>query len=174
MSSAYAFEGERYVVASEARPRAVRKDPDGSLWAEFPLTLARDTPPGRRGSVHTVLGPRPAPRPEKVPEVPEDVPGFSMKPDPMEATSVAEFIEMMRRYRRWAGDPSFRKMSLRVGTCSAAGFCEALKSDRLPTFPLLNAFVVSLGGDSDDFQRWATAWRALDGQAPGHSLLLVI
>jgi len=56
-------------------------------------------------------------------------------------------------------------MAERVGVRSPSRFCEALKSDKLPTFSLLNAFVVSLKGDHAYFQRWAAAWRALDEQA---------
>src|SRR5699024_7433988 len=94
------------------------------------------------------------------PEVPDDLPGWGLEPDPLQAKTVAEFIAAMRAYRQWAGAPSYREMVHRVGTGSAAGFCEALKSDRLPKFALLNAFIVSLGGDGAVFQRWVTAWRA--------------
>ena len=41
---------------------------------------------------------------------------------------------------------------------TASFFLEALTSNRLPKFTSVNAFIVSLGGSSADFQRWATPW----------------
>lgn len=32
----------------------------------------------------------------------------------------------------------------------------------MPSYALLNAFVVSLGGTQEDFQQWATAWGSLN------------
>ncbi|MEU0236742.1 hypothetical protein ABZ234_03560 [Nocardiopsis sp. NPDC006198] len=158
--------GPRYIVKSDVEPRSIRVDEDGNLWGEVPVILvqgpigsdkdARVWSPQEREFVSAKF----------TPEVPDDLPGAGMKPDPLKATSVSEFIELMNRYRRWAGSPSYRVMADRVGVRSSSRFCEALKSDRLPTFSLLNAFVVSLEGTSADFQRWAAAWRALDGQTP--------
>jgi len=144
-----------------ARPRAVRQDAAGALWGEVPLMVVRDVKVSERTDAFSLLGgPRASPA-QGAPEVPDDLPGWGLEPDPLQAKTVAEFIAAMRAYRQWAGAPSYREMVHRVGTGSAAGFCEALKSDRLPKFALLNAFIVSLGGDGAVFQRWVTAWRAL-------------
>jgi len=158
--------GPRYIVKSDAEPRSVRADADGTLWGEVPVILVQgpfgsdETPQVWSASERRFVSAKFAP------EVPDDLPGAGMKPDPLKAKSVPEFIELMGKYRRWAGSPSYRVMANRVGVRSSSRFCEALKSDRLPTFALLNAFVVSLEGTSADFQRWAAAWRALEGQTP--------
>ncbi|MDA8370106.1 MAG: hypothetical protein M0026_09560 [Nocardiopsaceae bacterium] len=83
----------------------------------------------------------------------------------------------MRRYRRWAGNPSFRLLAERCAhMCSAATFHGVLNGTELPKFTVLNAFVIACGGDEEEFQRWATAWRCLDqegaGPAPSPVILL--
>lgn len=157
--------GPRYIVQSDVEPRNIRMDAEGNLWGEVPVLLIQG--PIRSDRRTHMWSPQersflPA---RFVHEVPDDLPGAGLKPDPVEAATVAEFVDMMNRYRRWAGNPSFREMAERVGVRSPSRFCEALKSDKLPTFSLLNAFVVSLKGDHAYFQRWAAAWRALDEQA---------
>jgi hypothetical protein len=159
--------GPRYIVQSDVEPQNIRMDAEGNLWGEVPVMLIQG-PIGPERRTHMWSANERGFVPARfVPEVPDDLPGAGLKPDPLEATTIAEFVDTMRRYRRWAGSPSFREMADRVGVRSSSRFCEALKSDRLPTFSLLNAFVVSLEGSSADFQRWAAAWRALEGQPLG-------
>lgn len=154
-------QGARYVIQFDAEPRNIRMAPDGTLWGEVPVTLIQRAPrPDSKTYSWSASGGSFVPA-RFVPEIPEDLPGERLKPDPLRAKSVDEFVETMRLYRKWAGSPSFRVMADRVGVRSPSRFCEALKSNRLPSFALLNAFVVSLGGTSADFQRWASAWRAL-------------
>ncbi|MFW6640529.1 hypothetical protein ACOALZ_10865 [Nocardiopsis algeriensis] len=170
-----ALKDTQYVIRNDVRPRNVRVEPDGTVWAEFRIVPARGSvSPNHPVFVLAAGEAHQGALPQPVPAVPEDVPGWNCKPDPLGASTPAEFVDMMRRYRRWAGNPSFRDMASRVGVGSPSRFCEALKQDRLPTFALLNAFVVSLGGTGEYFQRWATAWRALDGQAPGRPVMLML
>ncbi|WP_049568296.1 hypothetical protein [Nocardiopsis sp. SBT366] len=158
--------GPRYVIQTDVDPQNIRMDEDGNLWGEVPVLLVQGpVGPERRTHIWSPTE-RSFVQARFVPEVPEDLPGAGMKPDPVQAKSVPEFIELMNKYRRWAGSPSFRVMADRVGVRSSSRFCEALRSDRLPTFALLNAFVVALEGTSADFQRWAAAWRALEGELP--------
>ncbi|NKY96763.1 hypothetical protein [Nocardiopsis alborubida] len=171
----------RFMIQPGTHPQNIRVDDDGRLWGEVPVVPFREVTldpvllnTGVR-STRAAARTAPAPR-EPEPHAPDDVPGYQLRPDPLEARTVEEFVEMMRRYRRWAGSPSYRVMARRVGTCSAAGFCEALSRDRdrLPSFTLLNAFVVSLGGDQEYFRRWVTAWRSLDGRVAGEPLMLAL
>ncbi|WP_433696827.1 hypothetical protein [Nocardiopsis sp. CA-288880] len=162
-----------YEVVPDALPRRIRVDAEGMLWGEVPVVpVVSVTPPeeprprtgrsvevlvvGERSSHGSAAGARR--RPQAVP----DLPGHDLKPDPLLAATPAEFIETMRRYRRWAGEPSFREMNRRVEFCSAAAFCATLRGDQLPKYSVLNAFVVACGGSEEDFQRWVTAWRRLD------------
>ncbi|MFD6096712.1 hypothetical protein ACFVWN_02190 [Nocardiopsis flavescens] len=175
--------GNRFAVRDGALPRNIRMAPDGTLWGEVQVVPIREslsvvvheyshdeTPARNSGSAR-----RPRPRRRLAGAAPEDVPGYRFKPDPLEAKTVEEFVEAMRRYRHWAGKPSYREMARRIGAGSAAGFCEALnRTDRLPSYALLNAFVVSLGGTQEDFQRWATAWRSLDGRVAGGPYMIAL
>lgn len=156
--------GPRYIAQPDAEARNIRMDAEGNLWGEVPVMLAQGpVSPDLKTHIWSAGERRFVPT-RFLPEVPEDLPGDTLKPDPLRARTASEFVSTMRRYRRWAGSPSYREMADRVGVRSSSRFCEALKSDRLPTFALLDAFVVSLGGNSADFQRWAAAWRALDGE----------
>ncbi|WP_117199261.1 hypothetical protein [Nocardiopsis sp. TNDT3] len=160
-------QGPWYVVQAHVAPRNIRMDRDGNLWGEVPVTLIQNSP-RPDGKTYAWSAEERAFLPARfVPEIPEDLPGDPLKPDPLKAKTVAEFVDTMRRYRRWAGNPSYREMADRVGVRSSSRFCEALKANKLPTFSLLNAFVVSLEGTSADFQRWAASWRALEGEVGG-------
>ncbi|WP_262391609.1 hypothetical protein [Nocardiopsis sp. CNR-923] len=57
---------------------------------------------------------------------------------------------------------------------SAAAFCEALRSDKLPKYTVLNAFIVVCGGAEADFQRWVTAWRRLDEDEGGRPPVVLV
>ncbi len=160
----------RFMVTPGARPRNIRVAGDGTLWGEVPLVLYREVAFEPTKGGRTVFTPVKNPRdPDTgtLGDVPDDLPGYQLKPDPLKAETVAEFMETLRRYRRWAGSPSYREMVQRVGTGSAAGFWEALNRDRLPKLAMLNAIIVALGGKGEYFQRWVTAWRSLDGRMAG-------
>jgi hypothetical protein len=92
----------------------------------------------------------------------EDVDGHDLKPDPLATRTPAELVEAMRRYREWAGNPSFRKMAAaarrRVG---ASTFCSLLRSNELPTLDVVIAFIIGCRGSEEDQQRFATAWRQI-------------
>lgn len=91
-----------------------------------------------------------------------DAEGFDLRPDPVRARTAADLIAALRGYRAWAGDPSYRKMASRASYASAAStICAALNSDTLPRLELVLAVVTGCGGDEEDQQRFATAWRAI-------------
>jgi hypothetical protein len=45
-----------------------------------------------------------------------DVSGLDLRPDPLTATSPAELVAVLQRYRQWAGEPSFRVMAAQATT----------------------------------------------------------
>jgi hypothetical protein len=104
---------------------------------------------------------------KKPPVMPGDLPGYDLKPDPLSVGSVADLILTLRDYRVWAGDPSFRMMAARSGQlASASAICtalgeDALTSEVLPRLPVIMAVVAGCGGDQEDQEAWATAWRLL-------------
>lgn len=90
-----------------------------------------------------------------------DVPGHDHKPDPLDADSPEEFVDTMRRYRIWAGNPSLRVMAHRCNQrFSHTTFGNALKASTLPGFDMVDAFITVLGGTAEDKSRWVTAWRS--------------
>lgn len=90
-----------------------------------------------------------------------DAPGHDCKPDPLNAGSPEEFVDTMRRYRIWAGNPSLREMARRCGQrFSHATFRNALNAPTLPGFDMVETLVTVLGGTAEDKSRWVTAWRS--------------
>ncbi|MEU8364967.1 hypothetical protein AB0C27_54030 [Nonomuraea sp. NPDC048882] len=94
---------------------------------------------------------------------PEDVPGYdTLKPDPLKAETAAEFVELMKQYRIWAKEPSYREIVRRARNAfGASTLCQALKSTHLPSAKLVEAFIWACSGSQEDLQAWMTAWRRL-------------
>jgi hypothetical protein len=137
----------RYSVPPDAQPRRVRVDSDGALYGEVPLVA-------ETAADHRV-------RTSAVPS------RMGSKPDPVEARTAAEFVEVMRRYRYWAGNPSCRTLSQQCGgVVSAAAFSSTLHGTELPRFTILNAFILACGGSEPEFQRWISAWRHIACNPP--------
>ncbi|AAZ56902.1 hypothetical protein JCM3263A_19110 [Thermobifida fusca] len=149
-----------YRVAPDALPKRVRRGADGKLYGEVPLIpVPHDE--GDQGVRNTRGGEldRQPPRSTAVP----DLDGHDTRPDPLAATTPAEFVEAMRLFRRWAGTPSYRKMQQNCGNrCSATSFHTALSQDKLPKLSLVEAFIAACGGSDEEYRRWATAWRRLE------------
>jgi hypothetical protein len=91
-----------------------------------------------------------------------DAEGFDLRPDPLAARTPAELMAALRRYREWAGQPSFREVASRCGQrIVASTLCTALKRDDLPPMRVVLAVVAGCGGGEQDQQRYATAWRQI-------------
>lgn len=91
-----------------------------------------------------------------------DVPGYQLRPDPLNAKTPAEFVGALARLRQWAGEPPFREMERRCGhEVASATICTALGSDKLPSQRVVLAIVTACGGDEDQKRSFITAWRQL-------------
>jgi hypothetical protein len=96
-----------------------------------------------------------------------DVAGFDLKPDPLKATTPAEFIEALWQYKLWSGDPSWRTMAKRAGQAVVhSTMYTAMNGDTLPKLDVVKAIVVGCGGGEDDLSSFASAWRRI---APGRT-----
>ena len=96
-----------------------------------------------------------------------DVAGFDLKPDPLKATTPAEFIEALWQYKLWSGDPSWRTMAKRAGQAVVhSTMYTAMNGDTLPKLDVVKAIVVGCGGGEDDLSSFASAWRRI---APGRA-----
>lgn len=129
--------------------------------------------PGRDDRELDVASPEPG-DPEFVPDFPgsgsgpavrppvPDRPGADLRPDPGDATTVAEFLDCLRNYRIWAGSPSYRTMSRNCRRRFAPStICTALGGDSLPGLEMVLAIVSACGGTAQHKSEFATAWRRL-------------
>jgi hypothetical protein len=94
---------------------------------------------------------------------------MDLRPDPDAITTVPGLIAAMRRYRIWAGAPSFRVLAARCRQrVSASAFCAALSNQhRLPSRELIRDFIGGCGATQDYLERFDQAWRRLAGQVRG-------
>lgn len=86
-----------------------------------------------------------------------------LRPDPRRVSTPAELMGILRRFRTWAGNPSYRSMALRSGRrAGASTMCTVLGSDELPArLDVIDAIIEGCGGSDEDRARFATAWRVL-------------
>jgi len=181
---------ERAIADAQARLRGTGADSDAVNGA---FTVARDSLNEAREAVrearrdlalvlseweqlHRRLH-SPGRYPEAAAPVVPDPPGENLCPDPAAAQTSAEFMNTLRRYRKWAGEPSFRVMEHVIAKqCSqhfaASTVHAALKGDDLPSLPKVQAIITACGGSDAHQQMFTTAWRRLtmprpqDGQPP--------
>ena len=95
-----------------------------------------------------------------------DAPGLSLCPDAGAAHTPAEFMDALRTYRTWAGQPSYRVMENVVrNQCSrhyaSSTLHAALTGTELPALPLVQAVIVACGGSDAHQQMFTSAWRRL-------------
>jgi hypothetical protein len=91
-----------------------------------------------------------------------DISGFDQKPDPLTATTAAEFIQALWTYKSWSGDPSWRIMAKNANHIVVhSTMHSAMRSDALPKFEVMKAIVIGCGGGDEDLQAFATAWRRI-------------
>lgn len=106
-------------------------------------------------------------RAEQAPEpVIQDAPGYDLKPDPLGARSVPELEELARDFWRWADKPSSRQIAERSKGAFSHATVAKIVYDRPGKPALTMRYLLGLirgcGGDKEEQQRWATAWRLLD------------
>jgi hypothetical protein len=108
-----------------------------------------------RGKAPSAAHPRP---PESV--IPDL--NATLRPDPASAGSSAQFMELLRSFRIWAGRPSYRDMAAGTQRFTASALHAALGRDVLPArHEMVDAIVTGCGGSDEDRRMWATAWRRL-------------
>jgi hypothetical protein len=91
-----------------------------------------------------------------------DADGLDLRPNPAGARTPAGLVAVLRDYRVWAGEPSYREMSERNnGRPASSTIYTALSSDELPKLDMVMAIVIGCGGAKEDQERFASAWRAI-------------
>ena len=107
-----------------------------------------------------------------------DPPEFGM-PDPGAATTVEDFVAMLKLLRTWAGDPSLAELNKRsggLGSLPPSTVSDMLRNQhRLPRLDLVLGFVLACGLNEDQATAWERSWtvlRALESipgsQGSGH------
>ncbi|HTU74042.1 MAG TPA: hypothetical protein VMG38_11045 [Trebonia sp.] len=95
-----------------------------------------------------------------------DTPDSDLCPDPAAARTAAQFMDALRTYRTWAGQPSYRAMaSVIKNQCSqqfaASTLHAALTGSELPALPLVQAVITACGGNDAHQQIFTSAWRRI-------------
>jgi hypothetical protein len=97
-----------------------------------------------------------------------DAAGFDLKPDPLQATTPTEFLEALRQYKFWSGDPSWRRMAKRAGQAVVhSTMYAAMNGDAMPRLEVVKAIIVGCGGGEDDLSSFASAWRRIGSGRAG-------
>ncbi|WP_225828407.1 DNA-binding protein [Streptomyces naphthomycinicus] len=83
--------------------------------------------------------------------------------NPVDPTAgpVARFAGELRKLRSEAGSPTYRVLAQRTGQ-GASTLSQAAAGDRLPTLPVVLAYVRACGGDPE---QWETRWRETVAEA---------
>jgi hypothetical protein len=93
--------------------------------------------------------------------------GLEFRPDPREARDDAELMQAVRRYRVWAGEPSYRDMERtlsqmqtvrRLGTSTLHTI---LNKDQLPRLETFIALLTACGAPAEDQVLFVAAWRRI-------------
>jgi hypothetical protein len=156
-----ALERRDYVTAEPLLSKAVQARIPGADWYLTRLMAEMSSP--RPASVYRGASRHETPPPRIDSEGGRFVGAYlERRPDPSEAVTPAEFVDAMRRFHRWAGNPTYRKLSQRCGSAIPAHrFQAALAGSELPRFTILNAFILACGGSDAELKRWSNAWRRI-------------
>ncbi|MEV1245614.1 hypothetical protein ACIBO2_52425 [Nonomuraea sp. NPDC050022] len=96
----------------------------------------------------------------------QDAPGYDLKPDPFTANSVSELEELAREFWRWAGTPSTRQLAEQSRGAFSHATVAKIIYDKPGKPPLKMQYLLGLirgcGGDAQEQQQWASAWRILN------------
>jgi hypothetical protein len=83
-------------------------------------------------------------------------------PDPLRASTPAEFSAALAQFRIQAGNPSFREMARRAQLpTSPSSLLAAARGERLPSLRVVAAFVTGCGGSPEELGWFTTAWRRI-------------
>jgi hypothetical protein len=127
--------------------------------------------PGRGRHRHRPIGPDVLTRPASVP----DALGYDLKPNPLLATTSAEYVQALRNYRAWAGNVPYRLIAARAHQAVAHNTVwVALNSTELPALKVAVAIIIGCGGSSQDQERFVTAWRRINSGNQGPSELKIV
>jgi hypothetical protein len=92
----------------------------------------------------------------------------SGRPDPTAAKNPSEFVDAMRRLKRWSG-LGFRRLEQRANATGDAlprsTLTAVLARDTLPREDLVAAFARICGCDAAEVERWVATRRLLAGSA---------
>lgn len=91
-----------------------------------------------------------------------------LKPDPAEAKTAADFVDVLWRYRTWSGEPSWRKIAARAEQqASHSAIFKAMHRQELPKLEVVKAIIIGCGG-KEDLPAFVVAWHRINSaRLPG-------
>jgi hypothetical protein len=93
-------------------------------------------------------------------QVISDMPGWDQFPDPVTAQTPADFVQILQRYRAWAGNPSYRVMERLCDRRFAASTIHtALHGENLPSLDMVQAIIKGCRGSDAHMVLFTSAWR---------------
>lgn len=91
-----------------------------------------------------------------------DAADFDLRPNPLAATTPAEYIEVLWQYKAWSGDPSWRTMAKQSGQVVVhSTMYAAMNGGVLPKLDVVKAIIIGCGGGEDDVSVFVMAWRRI-------------
>jgi hypothetical protein len=101
----------------------------------------------------------------------DDLEDHDLKPNPLAATTLAEFEECLRELWQWAGAPPCREIARGSGGAFAHSTISKLLHNRQgkPSLKLIYVIgcIKGLGMSELEQRRWATAWRKIHLSSEG-------
>jgi hypothetical protein len=93
---------------------------------------------------------------------------LNLKPDPLRASTAAEFVKVLWQYRAWSGDATWRTIAARAGQARVHSTSwAAMHRDALPKLGVVAAVITGCGGTEDDLRAFTTAWHRVDSGTTG-------
>ena len=143
-------------IATLQNAAAGKTVPTWRVTCAFAAGCGRDAGPIRRlweDALAAAGRPLPGAKPPAEPPIPR----------PGEVTSAAQFLDLMKLLRRWAGDPSLAELNRRSGgfLLPPSTLSDALGKKRLPRLDLVLSYVRACGLNDEQASAWEQAWRAL-------------
>ncbi|MFD0688138.1 hypothetical protein [Actinomadura fibrosa] len=149
----------RHVPPARHEPSAHPVPPARHVPPAYPVPPAHSVPPARHEPPA-----HPVPPARHEPPGRRDVPVTVAPPDPSSAQDSAQYVEMMKKFRRYKGDPPFRAMEdacrrhPRIERCYSYGsFSTIGKNGKLPKRDLVRAYIAGAGGSDAEIDQWLEA-----------------
>jgi hypothetical protein len=82
--------------------------------------------------------------------------------DPSGAGTAAEFLETLRQFKAWAGNPNYTEIAVRAGsTMGSSAMADVFGGRDLPPLDAVRVIIMGCGGDVEDLAAFTAAWQRI-------------